>query len=374
MGMSSKERIQAVLNLEAPDRVPVGPLLDHFAATYSGYSNAQIMTDGDKRIQAVLKTMRELGPWDITFIADTANAFLLKIGVLAKLRLPGKELDDNEIHQFVEEEFIKPEDYDLLIKNGFFRFMIAMSGRNHPELRGGRGIPKMIASLLEMRKHRKMVEEAGAVMACGFIHPGPVFESLSFGRGIGPISMDIYDRPEKIKAAAKAWTKTSTRMAITCAKIVGAPRVFIGLSRSSPVTISPKHFEEFVMPELEYMVNTMIDSNITPLLHCDTDWTRNFPLFKKLPAKKCILELDGDSDIFKAKEILGDHMCIMGDVPAYLQAFCEKDEVLDYCKRLIEEVGKGGGFILSTGCSIPANAKPENVKAMAEAVEEWGWY
>jgi len=48
--------------------------------------------------------------------------------------------------------------------------------------------------------------------------------------------------------------------------------------------------------------------------------------------------------------------------------------VLGYCRRLIREVGKGGGFILSSGCSIPATAKAENVKALAEAAEEWGRY
>ncbi len=372
--MKSAERIQAVVALDRPDRVPLAPLIDHFAATYAGCTNAELMTDGNTRIQAVLKTMRELGPWDMTFIAETANAFLLKIGVLQQLRLPGKELPANEVHQFVETEFLKEEDYDLLRRLGFFRFMMQVSGRNHPDLQGLSGLPRLIGSLLEMRRHRKLVDQAGAVMACGFIHPGPLFEAFSFGRGIGPISLDLYDRPEKIKSAQKSWTKTSTWMAINCARFIGCPRVFIGLSRSSPATISPRHFDEFVMPELEYMVQAMIAAGITPLLHCDTDWSRNLALFRKFPARKCILELDGFTDIFKAKEVLGDRMCIMGDVPAYLQAFGSKDEVMAYCKRLIEEVGKGGGFILSTGCSIPANAKPENVKALAEAVEEWGWY
>ena len=56
--MNSFDRIKAVINLELPDRVPVGPLLDHFAATYAGITNAELMLDADKRIAAVLKTMR----------------------------------------------------------------------------------------------------------------------------------------------------------------------------------------------------------------------------------------------------------------------------------------------------------------------------
>lgn len=110
------------------------------------------------------------------------------------------------------------------------------------------------------------------------------------------------------------------------------------------------------------------------MLHLDTDWTPAIPWLKLLPPRSCILELDGDSDIFEVARAVGDRQCIMGDVPARLLAFSGRDEVRDHCRRLVEEVGRGGGFILSSGCSIPANARPENVKAMTEAVEEWGWY
>ncbi len=372
--MNSRERIEAVVNLEAPDRVPVGPLLDHFAATYSGYSNAEIMHDGDARIDAVLKTMKDLGPWDIAFAADTTNAFLLKLGVPVRIQVPGKDLPDNEVHQFEEIEFLSPDDYDQLSRLGVVRFMRNVYKRLYPEdsnLTFARGLLKNIT---DARKHRKMVEASGAELACSFVVLGSVLEYFSFGRGLMALSLDIYDRPDKLKEVGRIWAKAFTRMAIYLAKYVGSPRIFIGLARSSPALISPDHFQEFVLPDLEYMTHTLVDAGLTPLLHCDTDWTRNFSFFKKLPKKKCILQLDSFSDIFKAKEVLGDHMCLMGDVPATLQAFGEKDEVLSYCKRLIENVGKGGGFILSSGCSIPANAKPENVKAMREAVDQWGWY
>jgi len=196
--------------------------------------------------------------------------------------------------------------------------------------------------------------------------------ALALGRGIKGISTDTFRHKEKIKAASKAWMRGITAMAIGNALFSGVHRIFIGMSRTSPDFISRRNFEELVLPELEYMINRKVDFGMTPLLHCDTNWTKFFDLFKRFPKKRCILELDGKSDIFKAKEILGDHMCIMGDVPAVLLATGSRDEVLAYCRRLIETVGKGGGFILSSGCSIPANAKVENVKALYDAVQEWG--
>jgi uroporphyrinogen-III decarboxylase len=49
-------------------------------------------------------------------------------------------------------------------------------------------------------------------------------------------------------------------------------------------------------------------------------------------------------------------------------------EVDEYCHRLSEEVGAGGGYITGAGCEISPNAKPENVKAMIESAGKYGRY
>ena len=120
--MNSKERIESVVNLEIPDRVPVAPLLDHFAATYTGISMAELMSDRSKRIGAVIETMQGLGPWDMSFAAETANETLLKWGMEAPVRTPGKELPPDEIHQFEETETLKVDDYDRLSEMGVSQF------------------------------------------------------------------------------------------------------------------------------------------------------------------------------------------------------------------------------------------------------------
>lgn len=372
--MNAKQRIDAVVALRKPDRVPVGPLLDHYAATYTGYTNAEIMMEGKKRIDAVIRTATELGPWDITFLADTANAVLLQMGVPIPLKLPGRDLPSNSIHQFQEIEFLTPDDYSLLERKGVIPFLLGVMARLNPRWKGVRGFATLMKALFEYRGHAKMVRRRGMEVAAGFIHPGPLYDWFSFGRGITAMSADTFRRRDAIVSAGRVWAKGMMDMAIMGAGFSGVPRVFIGMSRSSPEFISRKNFEELVLPELEYTVGRLVSAGITPVLHCDTNWTRFFDLFRRFPARKCILELDGRSDIFKAKEILGDHMCIMGDVPAQMLVLGSREEVLAYCRRLIENVGQGGGFILSSGCSIPANARKENVRALYEAAEEWGWY
>jgi uroporphyrinogen-III decarboxylase len=77
--------------------------------------------------------------------------------------------------------------------------------------------------------------------------------------------------------------------------------------------------------------------------------------------------------MFKAKEVLGDVVCLQGNVPISLLVAGTPEEVKTHCKKLIDEVGRGGGFILSPSTGLD-NARPENVKAMFDVTKEYGVY
>lgn len=76
--------------------------------------------------------------------------------------------------------------------------------------------------------------------------------------------------------------------------------------------------------------------------------------------------IDGETNLFEAKKLLGDHMCIMGDVPASMLFLDTPEQIHEYSTKLIRELGPAG-FILQSGCDIPANTKLENVQAMVAA-------
>jgi uroporphyrinogen-III decarboxylase len=90
------------------------------------------------------------------------------------------------------------------------------------------------------------------------------------------------------------------------------------------------------------------------------------------PKGKCIWWFD-QTDMGRAKEVLGDVCCIAGNVSTAIMAAGTPEEVKAYCKELIEVAGRDGGYILTNGCGVD-HAKAENVAAMMEAGLEYGAY
>ncbi|ADK15178.1 MULTISPECIES: uroporphyrinogen decarboxylase family protein [Clostridium] len=141
--------------------------------------------------------------------------------------------------------------------------------------------------------------------------------------------------------------------------------VFIAMGRGCPDFYNPKLWEKFVWKNLKKITDAIIETGAAASFHADSNWKRGLDYFKEFPKGTCVFETDGTTDIYKIKEKLGDRMCIKGDVQASKFALGTPDEVYDYSSHLIKDMGPG--FILSSGCDIPANAKIENVKAMISA-------
>ena len=69
---------------------------------------------------------------------------------------------------------------------------------------------------------------------------------------------------------------------------------------------------------------------------------------------------------------LGDKMCFWGNVPASLMITGTPAQVKDDVKRLIDLFGDTGALIIDSTVGAPDGAKPENMHALREAVEEYG--
>ncbi len=382
--LTSEERLRAVVNLQVPDRVPVSPRIYYFAAKYAGMDNADLY-DPAKWNAAIDKCFGDLGPWDMYAPWNFYHVEVLSLIFPMKVLEPGMGLPRDAVHQYLEEEIMEPEDYEWIMRISrwipdlsFLRLVMRWLPRiwDHvpPGVRGyAYMMPRLLDHLVTWRRDFGRWRRKGVIPLAG-AGVEAAFDSFSMGRGLMNFSRDLKKRPDDIARAADAMTRGNLYLIKSADRILGVKRAAIALHRSSNDFISPETFRRLSLPSLKDMVERLKADGMTSVLHCDGNWDLNLEALRELPAGCTVVELDGTSDIFKAKDIIGDRMCISGDVPADLLALGSPSEVDEYCHRLIEEVGKGGGFILASGCEVAPNAKPENVKAMIESVVKYGYY
>lgn len=136
--------------------------------------------------------------------------------------------------------------------------------------------------------------------------------------------------------------------------------------------MSEQQFKTFYWSFLKEVIFGLINEGCVPLLFAEGSYNSRLEHLKELPKGHCIWMFDR-TDMARVKELLGDTICIAGNVPAGLIITSTPDKVKDYCKKLIDEVGKNGGYIMSCGTAMD-QAKPDTLHAMIDFTKEYGVY
>jgi hypothetical protein len=351
-------RIKKAIALEKPDKTPVILSGDAFAAKHMGVKLSDYISTLERSNEIILKSYKELGDIDGTGVAFTA-ARGFALGFCSKVKLPGRELPDDSLWQLDEQEVMTVEDYDTILTKGWAAF-----SKQYFTKRLELPLASIIDEMKAAPQMGKNVEEAGYVLytACGAI---TVNEFLGGGRSFPKFMKDLFKMPDKVEAVLDVIQAENIAMLRKQIQEAKPLAVFISPARGASQFFSPKLWERFVWKYLKATVEAVIEEGAIANLHIDGNWERDLEYFKALPRKKCVFETDSSTNIYKIKEVLGNHMCIKGDVPAGMLTLGTPDEVYKYCTKLINDMGTG--FILSSGCTVPPNAKVENVKAMISA-------
>jgi uroporphyrinogen-III decarboxylase len=376
--MTARERVWAAINLEPCDRIPVAPLMDvMFPSCHKGMTVAEGITNWEKGFEAIADVFDEVGGWDAMILPGYSLALTpsLAAGIIVAIarggyRFPGRDavVSVDSQPQVEEKELLTADDYNGIANLGLKGFMERNYQRFAPFP------PERIVAWTKTQtsqyiQERETWDKKGIPSLCGSIVESPLM-FLSTKRSLTAFTMDLHRIPDKVQAAMDGMVDDLVLEAIAAAKLTGIPGVMLVLERGGGFYYPLRIFERFELPYMKKMVEAFAAEDLITVMHFDQDWTINLPYLRELPKKKCVCELDSTTDIFKAKEILSDHMCIAGDVPASISAIGTVTEMESYCKKLIDHIGKDKtGFILSSGCTVPANARFENFKAMIDVAK-----
>ena len=403
------KRVEDAVQLKLPDRVPVAPNFGFFYAKYAGITCQEAHYDYDKWSMAVKKTVIDFQPDMYTSPRFTvlSPGPLLETVDFKQIKWPGHGVSPNHSFQFVEGEYMKAEEYDAFLEDPsdyIIRiYMPRIYGALEPfkmlpplrsmmvgyaavRLAAELARPEIITALETLSKARaesmrwrsimdslrEELTELGFPSGSESIAVAPYDVIGDFLRGTRGVMLDMYRRPDKLIEATEKILPMQLQTGVFIAKRSGNPRVFIPLHKGADGFMSLEQFKTFYWPTLHKLITGLIDEGLTPWLFIEGDYTSRLEIIRDIPKGKAMYHFEL-TDIFKAKEVLGDVVCIRGGVPSSLLCTGTPQEVKDYCKKLIDVVGRGGGFIMDAGAVIDEE-KPENIKAMVDFTKEYGVY
>ncbi len=359
--------VAATIDLEPTGRVPIVYQAEAFSPRFMGYSIADYALKPDVAVASTLGAMDRLGGFDAI---NSVPGGHIHVGLaalwLTRMLVPGRELPEDSIWQADEVEDMTAADYDVVLEGGWGPYVQSLLPRilDIDELaRSDAWLEANFGATVARFRDHGYVPMAAAVIATPF-------EALCGARSIHELYRDLYRCPDLVARVMDRMLPEIVDDAVAAAQACELPCVWVGGWRSASGMLSEPVWQRFVLPHLRTIVDALVEAGFLPILHFDHDWTRDLKHLRGLPARRCILQLDGMTDIRAAKRTLGDHMALMGDVPATMLAKGTPDDVRAYCRALIRDVGERG-FFLAAGCDAPVDARPENMLAMVEAGLEY---
>jgi hypothetical protein len=403
-----EQRFNDIVALKKPDRVPVMPLYVHnFATSIQGVSNRQAGLDHPVRYRCTKEATQRFG-WNFAPTNDVlASDFFASVGN-RQMMWAGGGLPDTAPHQWVEAEYMKADEVDefLADPNGFT--MRKLLPRMASNLEGLGQIPlpplfwlsnsyyfqiagnllatppltKVLESLLALAEAAGKNLQANATYVQEMTALGypltwaaaimPAFDVVSDTfRSLRGSTLDMYRQPDKLLALVDRMQEPTLGLCTMAYAVSGVPRQFIPMHKGAGGFMSDEQFEKFYWPTFRELIDSLIAQGITPMPLFEGDYTPRLKYLAELPPGKVAAHFD-KIDRKKFKEVCGDTLCFWGNVPNSLLVTGTPQQVKDDVKELVELFGDTGALIIDGPGGIPDQAKPENVEALAEAVEEYG--
>jgi hypothetical protein len=405
---ASITRIKDAIQMKKlPDRVPVTILPSMFPYFYGGITVEEAMYDYDKCTAAFKKFILDFEP-DMHIGASVAGPGKFYEILDYKLYAwPGHGVAPDHSYQCLEGEYMKADEYDVLMQDpsNFWRsvYMPRIFGalESFSMLNPlttimemyGLGLFLLPYGLPPVQAAYKALLEAGAeALKWAGIMGGTDGELATLGypnilggftkapfdvigdtlRGTKGIMLDIYRQPDKLLEAMEAMTPIMIGMGVGAVQQTGNPIVFMPLHKGADGFLSDEQFKKFYWPTFRQVMMGLISEGCIPFPALEGHWDSRLEVIQDIPKGKTAWMVD-QSDMVTAKQTLGKNACLIGNVSSSMLVLSTPDEVKEYTKHLIDTAGKGGGFIVSNGAFFD-QANPENVKAMVEAAKEYGVY
>ena len=209
------------------------------------------------------------------------------------------------------------------------------------------------------------------------VHLHDAFSYPTYLLGMEKLLMNLYLDPELVRAVVEISIEHTLRM-IERAVSMGADFILFGddyASTAGPL-MSPRQFEEFFLPGMTTVVQAAKRTGARVIKHTCGKVT---PLLDMIVGTgiDALHPLDAAAgmDMAAVKAQYGDRIAVCGGINCgeVLSDWTPK-QVEAEVRRRLSELAPGGGYILCSSNSIHSQVRPENYRAMIEALRRFGSY
>ena len=135
--------------------------------------------------------------------------------------------------------------------------------------------------------------------------------------------------------------------------------------------LNPKQFDMFLWPSLQRMLDAYAYRGMSVRIFAEGSILRYAEKFNRYPKGTITFHLEQD-DPFEFREA-APNCAIMGGLDTEMLSTATPEECIAHTKKLCDELGRQGGFILSEGkmLSYKNDAKADNLKAICDFVSNY---
>ncbi|MEE8414108.1 MAG: uroporphyrinogen decarboxylase family protein [Dehalococcoidales bacterium] len=403
------QRMVDVVNVQEPDRVPVNLPVGSLPLSLAGLNSYTAFHDQQKAIEAYAKFNEQYSDELEIFVGSgVTSGRALELLDYKIYCWPGHGISEEATGwQYIEGEYMMEDEYDDLIRDpsDFWlrTYLPRVFGALEPfkmfqpftniteNVHVGQllmplstpPVQEMLQKMIDAGKEQQKLSQltakyAGMGVSHGFPVMGSVFCKAPFDtlsdtlRGTKGLVSDMFRQPDKLLKALDVIADLTISTALKSPMINRAVMAGYPLHKGADGWMSQKQFDTFYWPSMKKVMDALIQEGLIQRLFAEGGYNTRLESVADFPKGTVVWHFD-QTDMFRAKEILGDKFCIQGNVPSGMTITATATEVKEYCRKLIEGCGKGGGFILSAG-AVGNDAKLENIRAMLAAVREYGVY
>jgi hypothetical protein len=402
------DRILAAIELRKPDRVPVRLNTGFWPAKSAGLTAYEAMSDATRGAKAWKDFNLKFQPdASVDPLHNTVPGSMFEALDYKLYSWPGHGVAKEASYQYVEKEWMLPEEYDHLISDpsdymlrtylprtvgafgGFGQLSSLFDFIELPFVFGqvnGWGTDEMTAGLKRLTKAAEVLNEwakvifptMGEVMGLGFPPYAGSATKAPFDilgdtlRGTKGVIVDMFRYPDKVLAACERLVQIAIDWPLKRPGVPGTPVCFIPLHKGADGFMSDEQFSTFYWPTLRKLLLGLIDQGMIPFLFAEGRYNTRLEAIMDLPKGKTIWLFD-QSDMARAKATIGKVACIQGNMPLSLLHVGTAEAVAAQTRKLIDTAGPGGGFILDIG-AVADEGKDENLEVMVKTAKEYGVY